>query len=352
MIKEHAVSGAPPRTRRGASSSARPRASSRSPRSRCVGSSRTAVSSRRRHLRDSYDIIAHGGRIVEWLVEDGDPVSPGQPILRLHPQKADPMAGPITTPTGAALADPRHRRLPAPSHRPQLRDRRGHRLLGRVDPGAVRHQERRRAGDGESVIDMSQRPPGRPRDGRARAPTSTPGHRDGDPAYQTPAPRPSRGPHGHEQRGSLRHLRGLRRLLPRHLAGQRHGPRRQRPYVLVVGVERLSDFTSPTDRGTAFIFGDGAGAASCRPRDPGHRTDDLGLRGREVGRHRQNDSWVEVRDGDLGWPTIGMKGQTVFRWAVWGMAPVAQKALDAAGVTSTSSTPSSRTRPTCASSTR
>ncbi len=28
-----------------------------------------------------------------------------------------------------------------------------------------------------------------------------------------------------------------------------------------------------------------------------------------------------------------MQGQTVFRWAVWGMAPVAQQALDAAGVT-------------------
>jgi [acyl-carrier-protein] S-malonyltransferase len=28
---------------------------------------------------------AHGGEIVEWLVEDGDIVSPGQPLLRLHP---------------------------------------------------------------------------------------------------------------------------------------------------------------------------------------------------------------------------------------------------------------------------
>ncbi|MEO6020797.1 MAG: acyltransferase domain-containing protein [Knoellia sp.] len=39
-------------------------------------------------LRDTYDVVApHGGRIVEWLVEDGDPVSPGQPIVRLHPQE-------------------------------------------------------------------------------------------------------------------------------------------------------------------------------------------------------------------------------------------------------------------------
>jgi [acyl-carrier-protein] S-malonyltransferase len=39
-------------------------------------------------LRDSYEVVApHGGRVVEWLVEDGDPVSPGQPIVRLHPQE-------------------------------------------------------------------------------------------------------------------------------------------------------------------------------------------------------------------------------------------------------------------------
>jgi [acyl-carrier-protein] S-malonyltransferase len=30
----------------------------------------------------------HGGTVVEWLVEDGDPVSPGQPLVRLHPQAA------------------------------------------------------------------------------------------------------------------------------------------------------------------------------------------------------------------------------------------------------------------------
>ncbi|MFA6297577.1 MAG: acyltransferase domain-containing protein [Nocardioides sp.] len=36
--------------------------------------------------RDRIEITsAHGGEIVEWLVEDGDPVSPGQPLVRLHP---------------------------------------------------------------------------------------------------------------------------------------------------------------------------------------------------------------------------------------------------------------------------
>ena len=37
--------------------------------------------------RDTTTITAaHGGQVVEWLVEDGDLVSPGQPLLRLHPE--------------------------------------------------------------------------------------------------------------------------------------------------------------------------------------------------------------------------------------------------------------------------
>jgi [acyl-carrier-protein] S-malonyltransferase len=38
-------------------------------------------------LRDRTDVLApHGGQVVEWLVEDGDLVSPGQPLVRLHPE--------------------------------------------------------------------------------------------------------------------------------------------------------------------------------------------------------------------------------------------------------------------------
>ena len=38
-------------------------------------------------LRDSTPVVApYGGVIVEWLVEDGDLVSPGQPLVRLHPE--------------------------------------------------------------------------------------------------------------------------------------------------------------------------------------------------------------------------------------------------------------------------
>lgn len=41
-------------------------------------------------LRDTIEVIApHGGTVVEWLVEDGDPVGPGQPVIRLHPLGQD-----------------------------------------------------------------------------------------------------------------------------------------------------------------------------------------------------------------------------------------------------------------------
>jgi [acyl-carrier-protein] S-malonyltransferase len=39
--------------------------------------------------RDRADVTAaHDGDVMEWLVEDGDLVSPGQPLLRLHPKGA------------------------------------------------------------------------------------------------------------------------------------------------------------------------------------------------------------------------------------------------------------------------
>jgi len=40
-----------------------------------------------RSTRDETAVLApYGGTIVEWLVEDGDLVSPGQPLVRLHPE--------------------------------------------------------------------------------------------------------------------------------------------------------------------------------------------------------------------------------------------------------------------------
>lgn len=40
-----------------------------------------------RSTRDETAVLApYGGTIMEWLVEDGDLVSPGQPLVRLHPE--------------------------------------------------------------------------------------------------------------------------------------------------------------------------------------------------------------------------------------------------------------------------
>jgi len=37
--------------------------------------------------REERTLVAeHGGTVLEWLVEDGDPVAPGQPLLRIHPK--------------------------------------------------------------------------------------------------------------------------------------------------------------------------------------------------------------------------------------------------------------------------
>ena len=38
------------------------------------------------NLRDTTTVTTTGaGTVTEWLVEDGDPVSPGQPLLRIYP---------------------------------------------------------------------------------------------------------------------------------------------------------------------------------------------------------------------------------------------------------------------------
>ncbi len=104
-------------------------------------------------------------------------------------------------------------------------------------------------------------------------------------------------------------------------------------FVMVLGVEKLSDFTDKTDRGSAFIFGDGAGAAIVGPSDfAGIGPTVWGSDGSRWKTISQRNSWIELREGDIAWPAITMEGPTVFRWAVWDMAPVAQAALDQAGI--------------------
>jgi 3-oxoacyl-[acyl-carrier-protein] synthase-3 len=102
--------------------------------------------------------------------------------------------------------------------------------------------------------------------------------------------------------------------------------------VLVVGTETMSNIIDPTDRGTAFIFGDGAGAVVIGPSStPAIGPTIWGSDATQWEAIRSDHSWSQYRDGAT-WPMMRMAGPKVFRWAIWEMAPVAQKAIDAAGI--------------------
>jgi 3-oxoacyl-[acyl-carrier-protein] synthase III len=110
-------------------------------------------------------------------------------------------------------------------------------------------------------------------------------------------------------------------------------------YVLVVGVERLSDMTNKHDRTTAFLFADGAGAAVIGPSDePGIGPVVWGSDGEQAPLIQQTEPWdralvkAEGDAGDPRWPTLRMDGNPVFKWAAYTMSKTAAEALDAAGV--------------------
>ncbi len=103
--------------------------------------------------------------------------------------------------------------------------------------------------------------------------------------------------------------------------------------VLVIGAEKMSDFVDPTDRSISFLLGDGAGAVVVGPSDtPGIGPTVWGSDGSQAQAIRQTHSWLDVRDSDAGFPTLRQEGPTVFKWAGFQMAPVAAKAMAAAGV--------------------
>jgi 3-oxoacyl-[acyl-carrier-protein] synthase-3 len=105
-------------------------------------------------------------------------------------------------------------------------------------------------------------------------------------------------------------------------------------HALVIGVERLSDITDATDRGTAFIFADGAGAAVIGPSDtPGIGPVVWGSDGEQFDLIRQREDWRDVLASEHPtMPHLTMQGNAVFRWASFAMAKVGQQALDRAGV--------------------
>jgi 3-oxoacyl-[acyl-carrier-protein] synthase-3 len=106
-------------------------------------------------------------------------------------------------------------------------------------------------------------------------------------------------------------------------------------HVLVIGVERLSDLTDVGDRGTAFIFADGAGAAVVGPSDaPGIGPVVWGSDGEQFDLIRQKEDWRDVvASENPQMPHLIMQGNAVFRWASYAMAKIGQQALDRAGIT-------------------
>jgi 3-oxoacyl-[acyl-carrier-protein] synthase-3 len=102
--------------------------------------------------------------------------------------------------------------------------------------------------------------------------------------------------------------------------------------AVVIGSDRFTNVLDMTDRGTAFLFGDGAGAAVVTRADtPSIGPVEWGSNGslrdliaqfpqRETGR------------SEVGMPFVRMDGPAVFRWAVTGLAEIAQRACERAGV--------------------
>lgn len=93
--------------------------------------------------------------------------------------------------------------------------------------------------------------------------------------------------------------------------------------VLVVGVERLTDVIDPTDRSTAVIFADGAGAMVIGA------TDEPAIGPVAWGSDGDQFTAISIPAGE---PFMGMAGQAVYRWATTKLTQTLQEAMDKAGV--------------------
>lgn len=118
--------------------------------------------------------------------------------------------------------------------------------------------------------------------------------------------------------------------------------------VLVIGVEKLSDFIDPTDRSISFLLGDGAGAAIVTGSDTvGIAPTVWGSEGDQSTTIYQTRSWLEYRHEELGepvaerdqadtglrTPTLRQEGPSVFKWVISTIPRIAREAVEAAGLT-------------------
>jgi 3-oxoacyl-[acyl-carrier-protein] synthase-3 len=94
-------------------------------------------------------------------------------------------------------------------------------------------------------------------------------------------------------------------------------------HVLVIGAEKLLPLIDPDDRGTAFLFGDGAGAVVVS------RSESDGI-GRVVWTHDGDQHAKLTIHGTP--PLLAMEGRSVFRWATTRLPDLCRRACDAAGI--------------------
>nr|ADG86328.1 3-ketoacyl ACP-synthase [Streptomyces sp. SANK 61196] len=106
-------------------------------------------------------------------------------------------------------------------------------------------------------------------------------------------------------------------------------------YVLVIGAERMTDILDHSDRDTAFLFADGAGAVVVGPSDePGVGPVVWRADGSRNAALKMTSPWHDgtgSRPDDK--PAITMSGWKVYRWATTELVPATRRMLDLAGVT-------------------
>jgi 3-oxoacyl-[acyl-carrier-protein] synthase-3 len=100
----------------------------------------------------------------------------------------------------------------------------------------------------------------------------------------------------------------------------------------VVGAETLSKLTDLSDRSTAFLFADGAGAVVIGPSEVNGISPVVwGSDGEQGPAIHQAIDW-EGAVHDKSWPYIWMDGRIVFRWATGFVAEAAQRVLKDSGL--------------------
>ena len=98
-------------------------------------------------------------------------------------------------------------------------------------------------------------------------------------------------------------------------------------HTLVIGAEKLSDWLDWTDRSTAIIFADGAGAAVI---STAQDAESVGVGPVTWGSAGDMSQAIRI---DVETNALHQEGQAVFRWATTKVAPVALRAIELAGLT-------------------